>query len=75
MAKRGYTCQCGWRLGRKSLTRKHYAEKKVEHAEKCEPLRRELKQSGKVVLEPIQSDEEIIAPDPYTGTTGYIGPQ
>lgn len=60
MAKYGYTCKCGWRLKRKNVTRKQYAEDKVDHAAKCEALREELKQSGKIV-EPAYEPEEIEA--------------
>ena len=47
MAKRGYTCQCGWRLNRTG-TRRGYAEDKRVHALKCEALAEELEKSKRV---------------------------
>ncbi len=38
MAKFGYRCQCGWHLTRNDLTRKQYADKKVNHAVGTEPF-------------------------------------
>jgi hypothetical protein len=42
MAKYGYTCQCGWRLNRGTLTRPEYAAKKEQHAFKSMESPREV---------------------------------
>jgi hypothetical protein len=44
--KHGYTCQCGWRIERKNLTRREYAAKKALHAGlECVLLANEIRQS------------------------------
>jgi hypothetical protein len=43
--KHGYTCGCGWRLNRGSLTRRWYAATKEMHALACRLAANELRQS------------------------------
>ena len=50
MAKRGYRCGCGnWSIKRGDQSRKVYAENKKAHADECEIMAKELKDSERVL--------------------------